>query len=65
MLTLLLYFVIALVVVGLVLWIVTLLPIDETIKKIIRVVVIVFICLWLLYVVIGFLPSGGLPPLRR
>ena len=36
-------------------------PMDPTIARIIRVVVIVCVCLWLLYVLIGFLPSGGYP----
>ena len=38
----------ALIVIGAVLYIVTLLPIDATIKKIIQVVAIVFIVIWLL-----------------
>lgn len=48
--------VIALIIVGLVLYLVGLLPIDATIKKIINVVVIVAVIIWLLAV---FLPSVG------
>jgi len=41
--------VVTLAVVGLLLWgIESIVPMDATIKKIIRVVVIVFLCLWLL-----------------
>ena len=41
--------VIALLVVGLLLWLInTYLPIDPTILRIINIVVIVFVCIWLL-----------------
>jgi hypothetical protein len=52
--------IIVLVVVGLALWILQQIPMDATIARIIRVVIIVFVCVWLLYVLVGFLPSGGL-----
>ncbi|MGH7182072.1 MAG: Thivi_2564 family membrane protein [Nitrospiraceae bacterium] len=48
--------VVVLVVVGLLLWAVQQLPLDGTIKTIIRVVVIVVVCLWLLSAV-GLLPG--------
>ena len=56
---LLLQVIVALVIVGLVLWVVSQIPMDPTIAKIIRVVVIVFVSIWLLYLVIGLL--GGMP----
>ena len=45
--------VIYLVVLGLVLYVISILPIDGTIKRIIHVVVIIAVVLWLLQVVIG------------
>lgn len=54
---LLVQLVISLVIIGLVLWVVGQLPIDDTIKRIINVVVIVCVVLWLLSVLLGY--SGG------
>ncbi len=48
--------VIALIVVGLLLWAADSLPIDAAIKQIIRVVVIVAVVLWLLGAVTGYMP---------
>lgn len=48
--------IVALVIVGLVLWVVQQIPMDPAIAKIIRVVVIVFVVLWLLTV---FVPMIG------
>ena len=45
--------VITLIIVGLLLYVVNLLPLDANIKQIIRVVVIVFIVIWLLYALMG------------
>lgn len=45
--------IVALVIVGLLLYIVNLLPIDATIKKIIQIVVVVFVGLWLLQALFG------------
>ena len=56
--------IIVLVVVGLALWVLSQVPMDPTIARIIRVVVIVFVCIWLLYLLVGFLP-GSWPVLRR
>lgn len=50
-----------LVVLGLVLYLVNLLPLDETIKRLIHVVVIVLIVLWLLQVILG---GGGFSMMR-
>ena len=41
--------VIALAIVGVVLWAITQFPMDATIQKLIRVVVVVFAVIWLLY----------------
>lgn len=52
---------IGLVIVGLVLWAITQIPMDPAIQRIIRVVVIVFVVIWLLYALIGMTGTG--PPL--
>jgi hypothetical protein len=49
--------VVYLILIGAALYVVTLLPIDATIKKIIQVVVVVVVCLWLL-TSSGLLDSG-------
>jgi hypothetical protein len=56
--------VIVLAIVGLVLWVLTQIPMDATIARIIRVVVIVAVCLWLISLLAGWLPYGPVP-LRR
>ena len=56
--------VIVLVIVGLLLWVVEQIPMDPSIARIIRVVVIVCVCLWLLYFLVGILPGGSFPRLR-
>lgn len=57
---------IVLIIVGLLLWVVSQIPMDPTIARIIRVVVIVLVCIWLLYLLVGFLPPGNYStPLRR
>lgn len=63
---LLIQVVIVLVMVGLVLWVVQQFPMDATIARLIRVVVIVAVCLWLLYLLAALFGSGPLfPSLRR
>ena len=58
--------IVMLVVVGLLLWVVSQIPMDPTIARIIRVIVIVVVCIWLLYFLVGYLPAGSWgPPLRR
>ena len=52
-----------LVVVGLVLYLVNTLPIDQRIKTIITVVAILCVCLWLLQA-FGLMDAGNLPRLR-
>lgn len=49
---------IILVIVGVVLWLVSIVPMDATIKRIIHVVVIVLVCLWLIISVL--LPMAGM-----
>lgn len=51
--------IVSLVIVGLVLWVLSQLPIDPWISNIIRVVIIVCVVLWLLSVLVGY---GGLSP---
>ncbi len=55
--------VIALVIVGLILWVIEQIPMDATIKSIIRVVVIVAVCIWLLMLLVSLAGSGGLFPI--
>ena len=52
--------VIVLVVVGLALWIVSQIPMDPVIARVIRVVVIVAVCLWLLYALVGLVGTSPL-----
>jgi len=53
---------VALVILGLILWVVSQLPIDATIKRIIHVVAVVIAVLWCLQT-LGL--WTGFPPLRR
>jgi hypothetical protein len=46
--------IVALVLAGLILWAITQFPLDATIVKLIRVVVVVAVVLWLLNVLMGF-----------
>ncbi len=55
--------IIALAIVGLILWVVEQIPMDATIARIIRVVVIVLVCIWLLQLLAG--EFGGLYLLPR
>jgi len=59
--------VVALVICGLLLWVVSQIPMDPTIARIIRVVVIAFVVLYLLQIFTGvFSGFNSLgPPLRR
>jgi hypothetical protein len=56
---------IVLVICGLILWAISQIPMDPVIARIIRVVVIVFVAIWLIYELAGMLPSGGFTPLHR
>jgi type IV secretory pathway TrbL component len=64
MLSLLIQIVIGLVIVGVILWALTQFPIDETIARLIRVVVVVFAVIYLLYVLTGLLGHGHFILLR-
>lgn len=57
--SILIYLVVVLVVLGLVLWLINYLPIDQKIKTIINVIVIIIAILWLLNS-IGFLSAPAL-----
>ena len=62
----LLSLVIVLAIAGLILWAISQFPLDPTIAKLIRVVIIVVVCIWLIYFLAGLLGSPGLsfPRLR-
>lgn len=51
---------VALLIVGVILWAVGQIPMDPTIAKVIRVVVIVVVLIWLIYFLAGLL--GGVGP---
>jgi hypothetical protein len=59
--SLLIYLIVGLVIIGLVLYILNFLPIDAAMKAIIRAVVIVFVLIWLLVVLFGNGSSFHLP----
>ncbi len=65
----LLQIIVALVIVGLVLWVIDQIPMDATIAKVIRIIVIVAVALWLLQLVVGLFSAGGFTlfpaPVRR
>ena len=51
--------IVALAIVGLILWVIEQIPMDPTIARIIRVVVIVCVCVWLLQFLISMFGGGG------
>lgn len=53
---------IVLVIVGVILWGITQIPMDATIARLVRVVVIVFVAIWLLYLLLGI--AGYSPAFR-
>ena len=55
--------VVVLIIVGLALWVVSQIPMDPVIARVIRVVVIVAVCLWLVYALLGL--AGSAPLLLR
>ena len=55
----LIYLVVVLVIVGLALWILQQIPMDAAIARIIRVVVIVAVCIYLLFWLLALIPEGG------
>lgn len=58
--------VIALVIVGIILWALSQFPIDPTIAKFIRVIVIVVVAIWCLYLLAGMFGGGvAYPPRLR
>lgn len=52
--------IVALLIVGLIIWLLGYLPIDPKIRQIITVILVVVIIIWALYFLLGVLPSGGL-----
>jgi hypothetical protein len=61
MLELLLSLVIVLLIVGLLLYVINLLPLDPNIRQIIQAIVVIFIVIWLLSILLGV---GQFPALR-
>lgn len=61
----LLSIVVALVIVGLILWVVQQIPMDPVIARIIRVVVIVAVVLWLLTLLVPMFGTFALPAYPR
>jgi hypothetical protein len=54
--------IVALVIVGLILWVIEQIPMDATIARIIRVVVIVAVALWLIMLLLSIAGSPNLFP---
>jgi hypothetical protein len=52
---------IALLIIGVVLWALSQFPIDPMIAKLIRVIIIVVVAIWLIYLLASILPSFGGP----
>lgn len=57
----LIYIIIGLVVVGAALWLLSQLPIDPKMQQLIRAVIIFAVVLWLLYLLLGSVPSFRRP----
>jgi hypothetical protein len=53
--------ILTLVVIGLIMWLISLLPIVEPYKRIINVIVIVVVVIWLLSVLLGYVPALNTP----
>jgi hypothetical protein len=56
---------IALLVVGLILWAITQIPMDPAIARIVRVVIIVVVVIWLIYALVPMLGTGTSHPIVR
>ena len=50
---------VVLLIAGLVLWAITQFPLDLVIARVIRVVVVVVVCIWAIYLLAGFLGTGA------
>lgn len=59
MIPFLIQFLIALIIFGLIYWIVGMIPLPDPFKKIAMVVLVVVFCIWLIYVLLGFLGGTG------
>ena len=55
----LLNIIVVLAIAGLVLWAIGQFPLDATIAKLIKVVVVVFVCIYLIYFLAGLVPAGA------
>lgn len=60
MISILLQLVIAALIVGLIIWLCTQLPFLQPFANIIRMVAIVLFIIWVIYLLMGFIPHGGL-----
>lgn len=54
----LLYIIVALIFVGVLLYVISIIPMDPAISKIIHVLVIVAVAIWVIYLLVGMLPPG-------
>lgn len=52
---------VALLIVGVILWGLSQIPMDPAIARVIRVVVIVVVAIWLIYFLVGLLPASYYP----
>jgi type IV secretory pathway TrbL component len=55
--------IVALIIVGLLLWLVTIIPMDPFIARLIRIAAVVGVVLWLIWLLTGVTPATA--PLRR
>jgi hypothetical protein len=58
--TFLIQLLVVLIIVGLALWVVSQIPMDPVIARVIRVVVIVVVCIWLVYALLGLVGTSPL-----
>jgi hypothetical protein len=64
-LALLINVLVVLLIVGVILWAVSQIPMDPAIAKVIRIVVVVFVMIWLIYFLAGLMVPGFEYPFRR
>ena len=60
MIGLLVEFLVAMIIFGLVYWIVGMIPLPDPFKRIAIVVLVVIFCIWLIYFLLGFMGGGGI-----
>lgn len=57
--------IVVMVVAGIALWVLAQFPLDPTIARILKVVIIAAVCIWLLFVLVGLLSGGAAPLIAR